>query len=211
MNNPLAQRLAAARQAIHPKITQRDVAIRLNRSPSAVNLWEKGKTEPNNDDLVTLSRWFGVSTDWLLGVDTEHTLEGANTSAIKTTQSLYTVPVVSPSSLVRWHWDTVLGLLQTAVSYPSKTAAGVLIFSDALHSICPLGSYAVVSKAHDIHPGHVVLASVSKTGEPVLRKLIKEGGDSILVADDTRYPTYRVDDNVRLIARVTEVVTRRML
>lgn len=211
MSNILAQRLTAARQAIHPKITQRDVAARLNRSASAVNLWEKGKTQPNNDDLVELSRWFCVSTDWLLGADTGAQPAGQAAGVIKTASQIYTVPVVDPSSLVKWHWDTAPSLLQTAVSYPAQTAAALLVSSDALNSICPIGSYAVVSKAHAIHPGHVVLANVSKSGEPVLRRLIKEGSESFLVADDTRYPTYLLDDGVRLIGRVTESVIRRML
>lgn len=211
MSNTLPQRLRAARQAIQPVITQRDVAARLGRSPSAVNLWEKGKTQPNNDDLVELSRWFGVSTDWLLGADTSMQPSGRASGVIKTDPQIYTVPVVDHSSLVRWHWESALGLLQTSVSYPAHTAAGVLVSSDALNSICPIGSYVVVSKAHDIHPGHIVLANVSKSGEPVLRKLIKEGSDSFLVADDARYPTYHLDDSVRLIGRVTEGVIRRML
>lgn len=211
MSNTLAQRLTAARQAIHPKITQRDVAARLNRSPSAVNLWEKGKTQPSSDDLVKLSNWYGVSTDWLLGADSGNQNNALGIAVIKTALPLYTVPIVEPASLVRWHWDNVLGLMQTVIAYPSQTAAGLLVSSDALNSICPIGSYAVASKAHDIQTGHIVLASVSKSGEPVVRKLIKEGAESFLVADDTRYPTYRLDDSVRIIARVTEVWIRRML
>lgn len=46
----LAQRLRAARQAMHPKVTQRDVAKRMKLSPS-------------------LASWPNVSTDWLLVAD----------------------------------------------------------------------------------------------------------------------------------------------
>ena len=60
----LSQRLRAARQAIHPPVTQRQVAARLKLSPSAVNLREAGKTQPAAEDLAELARWYGVSTDW---------------------------------------------------------------------------------------------------------------------------------------------------
>ena len=70
MKTLLSQRLRAARQALHPLVTQRDVAKRLKRSASAINLWEAGKTQPSAEDLAELSRWFQVSADWLLGVDT---------------------------------------------------------------------------------------------------------------------------------------------
>lgn len=202
----LAQRLRAARQAMHPKVTQRDVAKRMKLSPSAVNLWEAGKTEPGAGHLAELADWYNVSTDWLLGV--------GDTRPVKTVGKappLWTVPVVTPSDMVRWHWDAVLSLLQTAVLYPPKTAAAMLVASDALTSSCPTGCYAVVSKGHNVIPGQIVLASVGRASDPVLRKYVREGGDNLLVADDTRYPSYRMDDGVTVIGRVTEVTVRRSL
>jgi transcriptional regulator with XRE-family HTH domain len=209
MKSTLAQRLRAARTAINPQITQRDVAKRMNLSPSAVNLWESGKTEPSASDLAELSRWFQVSTDWLLGVD--DATRPATRARHSETPLIYTVPVVPPTALVRWHWDTVTDILQTAVAYPANTAAAILVSSDALTSTCPTGCYAVVSKGHDVKAGQVVLAVLSKASEPMLRKYVREGGTELLIADDMRYPSYRLDDGVKIIGRVTEVTLRRVL
>ncbi|CAB4154710.1 S24_LexA-like domain containing protein [uncultured Caudovirales phage] len=205
MKTVLSQRLRAARQAIYPPVTQREVAKRLKRSASAINLWEAGKTQPSAEDLAELSRWFQVSADWLLGVD------GAVLAARKkgSAPPLYTVPVVPPSALLRWRWEAVQELLQTSVAYPPNTAAGMLVASDALTSVCPTGCYAVISKADTARPGQVVLAAVSRAGDPVLRKYVKEGPNELLVADDTRYPSYRLRDGVRIIGRVTETTVRR--
>ena len=205
----LAQRLRAARQAMHPPITQRAVAKRMKLSPSAVNLWEAGKTEPNAHDLAALSQWYGVSCDWLLGADSSAVMIEAKASRSK--PPIWTVPVVPPSAMVRWHWDSVLEILQTAVAYPPQTAAAMLVSSDALTSTCPTGCYAVVSKGHNASPGQVVLAALSKVGDPVLRKYVREGPDELLVADDMRYPSYRMNDGVKIIGRVTEVTVRRVL
>jgi SOS-response transcriptional repressor LexA len=207
MKSTLAQRLRAARSAITPAITQRDVAKRMNLSPSAINLWESGKTEPSASDLAELAKWFNVSTDWLLGVESKMPLQQRSKSA----PPLWTVPVVTPSSLVRWHWEEVTEILQTAVAYPPQTAAAILVSSDALSSACPTGCYAIVSKAHNIEPGQIVMASVGKASEPVLRKFVREGNDSLLIADDMRYPSYRLEDGVTIIGRVTEVTMRRIL
>lgn len=201
----LSQRLRAARQAIHPEVTQRQVAARLKLSPSAVNLWEAGKTQPKAEHLAELSRWYSVSTDWLLGVESERRL------ATKARPPLHTVPVVSPSALVKWHWDSVIELLQTAVAYPAGTAAGMLVATDALASDCPHGAYAVISKAHNCRIGQVVLASVGRASEPVLRRYIREAASELLIADDTRFPTFRLDDGVRILGRVTEVTVRKVL
>jgi len=205
MTTVLSQRLRAARTSLHPNVTQRDVAKRLGLSPSAITLWEKGRTQPSAEHLAELSKWFQVSTDWLLGV--ESSAPAARTHAGKPT--LYTVPVVPASSLLKWRWDAVSELLQTSVSYPANTAAAMLVSSDALTSACPTGCYAVISKAEGARPGQVVLASVSRAGDPVLRKYIREGGDEMLVADDTRYPSYRLRDGVRILGRLSEITVRR--
>ena len=207
MKTVLAQRLRAARTAITPAITQRDLAKRMNLSPSAVNLWESGKTEPSATDLAELAKWYNVSTDWLLGVESKMPAQPRE----KSSPPLWSVPVVTPSSLVRWHWDAVTEVLQTAVAYPPQTAAAVLVSSDALSSSCPIGCYAVVSKGHNIEPGQIVMASVGKASEPVLRKYVREGNDALLIADDMRYPSYRLEDGVKIIGRVTEITVRRVL
>jgi len=207
MKTTLAQRIRAARTAITPTITQRDVAKRFNLSPSAVNLWESGKTEPSATDLAELAKWFNVSADWLLGVESKMPAQHRP----KDSPPLWSVPVVTPSSLVRWHWDAVTEILQTAVAYPPQTAAAVLVSTDALASTCPTGCYAVVSKAHNVEPGQIVMASVGKASEPVLRKYVSEGGTGLLVADDMRYPSYRMDEGVKIIGRVTEICMRRVL
>lgn len=205
MPSMLGQRLRAARAALHPEVTQREVARRLKLSPSAVNLWEKGKTEPGADDLVALSRWFQVSTDWLLGVD--ETKPGKRQPG----PPLFSVPVVPSVALIRWAWEAVSELLQTQVAYPTATAAAVLVSSDALTSACPTGAYAVISKSHPVQSGSIVMAQVSRASDPVLRRYIKEGGSDLLVADDMRFPTFKLSDGVKLIGRVTEVVIRKTL
>jgi SOS-response transcriptional repressor LexA len=201
----LAQRLRAAREALFPHITQRDVAKRLNKSPSAINLWEAGKTQPSAEDIVDLSKWYQVSTDWLLGADSNKPIHRGNMPPINT------VPVVAPMAIARWAWDSVTEYLQTSVAYPPQTAAAIMVMSDALTSSCPTGCYAVVSKGRTVQPGQVVLATLGKASEPVVRRFVREGGDELLMADDMRFPTYRFKDGVRVIGTVTEVIIRRTL
>lgn len=208
MKSILAQRLRAARNAIYPEVTQRQIAKEMEVSPSAVNLWEAGKTEPSAGDLAKLSARYKVSTDWLLGVEASKSpVKKESTDAT----TIYTVPVVTPGSLVRWQFESILEILQTSVAYPPQTAAAMMVSSDALNSTCPNGCYAVISKGHQAEPGQVVLATVGRSTEPVLRKYIREGNDDLLVADDTRFPSYRLADGVKIIGRVTEITLRKTL
>lgn len=202
----VGQRIKAARLALHPVPTQKEVAKRLGLSPSAVNLWERGKTAPRPAELARLSDWFGVTVDWLLGVDVRPPARVRREGP-----PLWTVPVVPAVSLLKWRWDAVTEMLQTAIAYPPNTAAGVLVASDALTSACPSGAYAVVSKSHPTPPNSIVFAAVSRAGEPVMRRLVSDGGNQLLIADDARWPTVRLQDGVRILGRVTEITLRRSL
>lgn len=49
------------------KLSQGDLAKELNTSTSNISGWECGKWQPDNDTLINLADFFGVSIDYLLG------------------------------------------------------------------------------------------------------------------------------------------------
>lgn len=53
------------------KLPQKEVAGMLEIKQNTYSDWETGKTEPNNKQLIFLSRLFHKSVDYLLGVDME--------------------------------------------------------------------------------------------------------------------------------------------
>ena len=207
MSNELAKRLRAARKAIHPEMTQKDVAQKFGRHASAITLWENGTNSPSPMQLLELSKMYNVSLEWLLGEDVPQVSRHAPSAK----GVMHSVPVVPMIALLRWKWDVVAELLQTGVAYPENTAAAVVVPNDALNTTCPFGSYAVISKAHTPDHGQVVLVAMNRVAEPVLRRFVREGGDELLIADDVRYPTYRLSDGAQIIGRVTEVTIRKML
>ena len=48
-------------------MSQLDLAVATGISQSAIAKWELGKTEPTATAIITLSRFFGETTDYLLG------------------------------------------------------------------------------------------------------------------------------------------------
>ncbi len=52
-------------------LSQYELAKKLEVSQSAVAKWELGKTEPTASALISASKFFDVSTDYLLGLEDE--------------------------------------------------------------------------------------------------------------------------------------------
>ena len=56
-------------------MTQADLAKKLNITRSSVNAWEMGISIPSTTYIIELSQLFKVSTDYLLGLSTNITLD----------------------------------------------------------------------------------------------------------------------------------------
>lgn len=53
--------------------TQTQLAKKLDVTRSSVNAWEMGLSTPTTQYVVSLANLFHVSTDYILGIDTEQT------------------------------------------------------------------------------------------------------------------------------------------
>ena len=50
-------------------LSQKDLAIILKTTNSSICDWEKGRTEPSVEFIISICRYFDVSADYLLGLD----------------------------------------------------------------------------------------------------------------------------------------------
>ncbi|MBP3475315.1 MAG: helix-turn-helix transcriptional regulator [Lachnospiraceae bacterium] len=77
-------------------LSQREVASKLNISPSIVSGYETGERTPSTENLLSLAYLYKCSTDYLLGKTTDTPAvildtEGLNNEQIKVLQSLIKV------------------------------------------------------------------------------------------------------------------------
>lgn len=63
---------------ISNSMTQTELAKKLNITRSSVNAWEMGISTPSTTYLVELSQLFHVSTDYLLGLSADNSLDISN-------------------------------------------------------------------------------------------------------------------------------------
>ena len=61
------ERLKELRQQYN--LSQMQLAVRTGISQSAIAKWELGKTEPTASAIVILAKFFGESSDYLLGLE----------------------------------------------------------------------------------------------------------------------------------------------
>jgi len=50
-------------------LMQKDLSVALNVSKNQVHYWIKAKAEPDLETLTRIALYFGVSTDYLLGLE----------------------------------------------------------------------------------------------------------------------------------------------
>ena len=62
----------------HYGLTQTQLAERLGVTKSAVNAWETGTNSPSLTYIIKLAQIYGVSTDYLLGVNERLTVDITN-------------------------------------------------------------------------------------------------------------------------------------
>lgn len=62
------------------KLTQEDLGNYLGLTRSAVNSWEMGLSIPSVSILISLSKFYGVTTDYLLGLDSSDVIDVSNLS-----------------------------------------------------------------------------------------------------------------------------------
>lgn len=67
MENTFSERLKELRQ--EKQIGQIQLAKELEVGKSIVSLWERGECEPTLSKLIAIAKYFGVSIDYLAGLE----------------------------------------------------------------------------------------------------------------------------------------------
>lgn len=67
MKNNFKAKLKELRNELN--LLQKQLAMDLGVTQACIGKWETGDREPSLDDLIKVAKYFGVSTDYLLGLE----------------------------------------------------------------------------------------------------------------------------------------------
>ena len=67
MNNKFYDKLKELR--LEKSLLQKQLAMDLGVTQACIGKWETGDREPSLNDLIKIAKYFGVSTDYLLGLE----------------------------------------------------------------------------------------------------------------------------------------------
>lgn len=145
MQDSFGERLKQLRK--NAGFTQTDIGNRLNKSASAVRMWELGVNEPGFDILVRLSMIFDCSLDYLLCRD----LYMGDAGAVRTNVPVYRLSTYGSDTAPEQYKSIPSDYLRSGNTYFI-----LLNDSHALEPVLPYDAYVLITRQDACMDGQIV-------------------------------------------------------
>lgn len=186
-------------------MTQSELAKKLKVAQNTLSTWENGKYEPDNNALGMLSEFFGVTTDYLLGL--------TNNIPTQSVRNRLLVPVLG---------DVAAGIpieaIQNIVDYEEIDTAmaatgeffGLRLKGGSMEPRMRDGDVVIIRKQDDADTGDTAVVLVNGDSATV-KRIKKEPSGISLIPNNPAYDTmfYSCDEiqrlPVQIIGKVVEL------
>ena len=188
------------------KLTQADLANKLDVAPTAISAWEVGRNKPLMDKIEQMSTLFNVKKSDLLGdeIDTPTNLVPISRASIVNIPILGTIKCGQPILAE----DNITGYRE---ELSDRLPSGNLFYlksqGDSMLPTIPEGSLVLIREQPTVEYGEVAAVLVNGDTEATLKRVKKQGDIVMLIADNPDYPPYIItDDNpARIIGKAVQV------
>jgi len=204
-------RLINLKQLLTEAKTAAALAYAANTSPSYISqiLSQKTKGSIGNKLARRLELAAGKSKGWL---DTIHDPEDEQRSSI----SIKNTPFVEFDKILEWYDDKKIIPKNLNIppgapteKNPSENIFQIAMCGDSMmspfdigYSICP-GDTVIIDRNIEPILGDIVLVKIKKSVK--IRRLIKDGDESILKALNQQYPVIPLSDQIKIMGVVIEI------
>ena len=188
------------------KLTQADLANKLDVAPTAISAWEVGRNKPLMDKIEQMSTLFNVKKSDLLGdeIDTPTNLVPISRASIVSIPILGTIKCGQPILAE----DNITGYRE---ELSDRLPSGNLFYlksqGESMVPTIPEGSLVLIREQPTVEYGEVAAVLVNGDTEATLKRVKKQGDIVMLIADNPDYPPYIItDDNpARIIGKAVQV------
>lgn len=187
------------------KISQGQLAYKLDVTPGTVAHWETGRRRPNFEMVNKLSEIFGVTVDYLIGKTTVPDGEViTNLQSMKKSITVYgRIPAGVP-------FEAIEDICES-VEIPSwlekkKDLFGLLVVGDSMSKVLPDGAIAVLQKCDTLNNGEI--GAIMVNGYDATIKRFYKLKTSIVLEPDSYNPEHKPiiieegTESVRVIGKV---------
>ena len=181
-------------------MTQADVAGRFGLTQQAVAKWEAGRSFPEPPVLTKLAEWFGVSADYLLGVEDVTPSPFAGVRVVGTVRAGYDALAVEEAV------GTEPANVRDAEAYRYLIVKG-----DSMEPYIHDGDLALVRLQPTLRDGELGVV-IYNGGEATLKKFYHRDGRVVLEPFNSRYETVVLSgpelEGLYIFGKVVETKTR---
>lgn len=159
-------------------LTQEQLANDINVTKGAVAMWETGKRTPDADMLKTISKYFRVTVDELIGNEHEPT-ESSNIAEILPSDKIYKIPVFETVSagFGAYASNEIMGYIPLVIDnpYDVEETIGIRVKGDSMYPKIENGDIIIVRKQESVDSGSIAVLLLD--GEEGLVKKVEYGPD----------------------------------
>ena len=189
------------------KLTQADLASKLDVAPTAISAWEVGRNKPLMDKIEMMSELFDIRKSDLLGdellpsnlimVDRASVVRVPVLGTIKCGQ-----PILAEENITSYREELSDGL-------PSGNLFYLRSQGDSMLPTIPEGSLVLIREQPTVEYGEVAAVLVNGDTEATLKRVKKQGDIVMLIADNADYPPYVITkvNPARIIGKAVLVST----
>lgn len=189
------------------KLTQADLARKLDVAPTAISAWEVGRNKPLMDKIEMMSELFNIRKSDLIGDDfSPINLVMADRTSIVSIPILGTIkcgqPILAEENITSYREELSDRL-------PSGNLFYLRSQGDSMLPTIPEGSLVLIREQPTVEYGEVAAVLVNGDTEATLKRVKKQGDIVMLIADNPDYPPYVItkDNPARIIGKAVLVST----
>lgn len=189
-------------------LTKTELATLLNVKSQSIGQYEREERDLSTEKLIKFANFFGVTTDYLLGISNTRLSDSADLNNLLHIPVLGKIPAGTPVLAV----ENILKYLPISPDMFSLTEEQDLFFlkvdGESMNNVVTNGSYVLVKKQDYAENGNIVVALVNNNDEATLKRYKIIDNQFIMLEPDSSFTEFEPiiinlkNQNFRIIGKV---------